>query len=218
MTIDRQSHQEQQRAAYAAVHDGLGQVPAEFETAGELATLMGRLPAHTPVRIAETVRVDPALPPGAPNVTAAAARITNLLEPPPIDVDNDQVPRYSRVVPGIELAAVIVAEGASVPDQTMAFQPYERAADALAIGDLDVVLDADVKLLTWLADTLVDPPTDEDTVPKWLEDVELRQQFVIEAERLRQSAARLAVLRTRVATYEAAARAEAKADQDRDHD
>lgn len=67
MAIDIRTLREQQRAAFAAVQAGLGQVPAEFYTAGELASLMAALPPDTPVHVAETARVDPDLPAETPH-------------------------------------------------------------------------------------------------------------------------------------------------------
>lgn len=210
-----QTLHEQQKAAFAAVKDGLGRVPAEFSTAGELAALMARLPPDTPVSVAETVRLDPGLELGVTqNCTAAAARIVKLLELATDEVVEDGQARDMGVLrPGVELGAVIVAVGATVPEETVAFQPYERAVEALDRGDLDAVLDGEVELLTWMANTLThDDPDDTETVPEWIADADLRDRLAVESERLRQAAARLGALRARVAVYQASQIAEAAAE------
>jgi hypothetical protein len=45
--------------------------------------------------------------------------------------------RVARVLPGVELGAFIVAEGAQVPERTAAFPPHEAAVEALQTGDVD---------------------------------------------------------------------------------
>lgn len=205
MTLDKRTVQAQQAAAMAVVRDVLGPVPAEFGTAGELAELMARLPADTPVSIAETVRIDPALQlQETDNRTAAVATVFTLVDrTDPVDVleDDGRVRTYGRVIPGVELGAVIVAEGTPVPARTTPFPPFERAQEALTAGALPVVLDAHVELLAWMAGTLTSPRAGTDsaaTVPDWAADDELREQLAVEADRLRHAAARLATLRERV--------------------
>jgi hypothetical protein len=214
--LDEGTLHEQQRALFAAVREALGQIPAEFTSAGELAALMAALPPGTPVSVAETVYVDPALELGTTaNATAAAATVVTLVDPDDLVdvVDNSgRTARYGRVVPGVELGAFIVADGGRVPGRTTPFPPHERGADAVRRGDLGVALDADVELLTWMAGTLSNPrpaTNDADTVPSWITDVDLCEQLRVEAERLRQSAARLTVLRARVDAHQAAEQAEA---------
>jgi len=193
---------------FAVVHAVLGLVPAQFTCAGELVALMAALPPGTPVRVAETVHIDPALELGETlNTTAAAATIVNVVELADAADDDGQIRRYGRVVPGVELGAYIVADGAVVPERTRPFPPHERAVDAVQHGALGVVLDADVELLTWMAGMLTDPeptgPVDMDTAPAWITDVDLREQLGVEAERLRQSAARLTALRARIIDHQA---------------
>lgn len=215
MRTDRRSFDEQQSAAAAAVQAGLGETPAEFDTAGQLAALMARLPADTPVSIAETVRMDPGLDLGTtPNHTAAVATMATLVDPDqPVDVvEQDGTVRYygGRPVPGVELGAVIVAEGCPVPKETIAFPSYERALDALGNGDLHVVLALQVQVLTWIASTLTAEPKPGDdphvvTMPQWTADTDLRERMASEAAHLRQAAARLDDLHARVAAHHAAA-------------
>jgi hypothetical protein len=193
---------------FAVVRTVLGRIPAQFTYAGELAALMAALPPDTPVRIAETVHIDPALELHATLNTTAAATIANLVDLVDAADVNGQIRRYGRVVPGVELGAYIIADGAVVPERTRPFPPHERAVDAIQHGDLAVVLDADIELLTWMAGMLTDPdptgPIDTDTAPAWITDIDLREQLGIEAERLRQSAARLTTLRARIVEHQTA--------------
>jgi hypothetical protein len=122
--IDGQTFRDQQAAAFAAVRAGLGGEQVEFETAADLAALMSRLPADTPVHIAETVHIDPDLRLGdEENYTAAAAHVITLLDPEPVDVlDDGEVSQTGRAVPAVELGAIIVARSRpAVPAVTVPF-------------------------------------------------------------------------------------------------
>ncbi|MFY1599831.1 hypothetical protein [Micromonospora sp. WMMD737] len=213
MAIDRQTLADQQQAAARAVTDVLARMPREFATAGELAALMAALPADTPVSVAWTVRADPDLPAGPTHIAYTAAGI-NLLEPDLVDViDVDsRVRSYGRLTPGVELGAVVVAEGQPAPAETVAYQPNERALDALGAGDAEATLTALVELLRWMAELLPDTPEGEDgtpeTVAQWVTDVSIRARLGIEATRLTYSAERLANLCRDLADREAAQLAE----------
>ncbi|OZV71705.1 hypothetical protein CA850_32935 [Micromonospora echinospora] len=218
MPIDRKTFSDQQTAAARAVTGVLARWSREFTTAGELAALMTALPAVTPVSVAWTVHVDPDLPDGVPTVTAATTRAVNLLEPDLVDVveDDGTVREYGRMTPGVELGAVIVAEGQPVPEKTVAYQPYERALDALSVGDIDTTLTALMELLRRIADLLPDAPTGPDgtpeTVAQWIDDAGIRARLGIEAIRWGYSADRLANLRRDLADREAA---QLREDQDK---
>ncbi len=209
---DWETFHQQQAAAAAAVQDALGDEPVEFTTAGELAALMARLPPHTPVSIVETVHIDPRLNlDDTSNRTTAAARSLSLVDPDPVDVvDDGEISRANRVIPGVELGAVIVGQDTTgVPSITVPFPAYERAVEALGDGDLSEVLRCQAELLTWMASTLArtdDDPDDADDemIPEWTLDEGLRAQVAVEGERLRQAAARLDTLRARVAEQDAA--------------
>ncbi len=216
--ISRQTLRKQQAAATKGVTGVLELLGGEFETASGLAALLSALPPDTPIHVAETIHVDPDLPPGTPTVTAAVARPIALVEPEPVDVVevDGRVQRYGRMVPGVELGAVIVAEGGSVPDRSVPWPWHERALDALGVGDIDGTLRAHARLLGEIAGLLTDTPPGPDgtpeTVPSWVPDADLRAQLGIEAERLRHSAARLDALRREIATREVARAAEEAAE------
>ncbi|KXK59266.1 hypothetical protein AWW66_25285 [Micromonospora rosaria] len=209
MTINRKAFVEEQAAQARAVSGVLARVPREFATAGELATLMAALPADTPVSIAWTVHVDPALAEGTPTVTAATARPVPLLTAELVDVaeDDGTVREYGRMVPGVELGAVVGADGQPVPDKTVPHQPYERALGALGVGDVDTTLAALAELVRWTADLLPDTPAGPDgtpeTVAQRVTDPGIRARLGIEAARLGYSANRLTTLRHDLADREA---------------
>jgi len=203
--ISRRALQQKATAEERIVDTVLDRLGREVETAGELATLMASLPACTPVSVAETMHVDPTLPPGTPTVTATRVKVIRLLVSEPVDVVevDGYKQQYAKMVAGVELGAVIVAEGQRVPDKTMPYSPAEQALDALGVGDVDATLAAYMRLLGEVAEILTDTPAGSDgmaeTVPSWIRDLDLRQQLGLEAERLRYSAARLDALRKRIA-------------------
>lgn len=185
-----------QAAEFQTVRQVLGAAPAEFANAGELAALLGKLPADTPVRVAETLQVSADLDPAVPTCTATVATVVPMLEEGGVAVrrPDGTSTRYGRLRPGVELAAVLVSADTVMPASTRPYQPYERACTALETGDLSGILAADVDLLGWMARTLADD------LPAWLPDGDdLAAAVAVEAERLRQAAARLAALHTQAA-------------------
>lgn len=226
MAIEWAEHQRQQVEAFEAIRAVLGDGPVEIRTAGDLVRLMSRLPPDTEVFAAETVRVDERLRLGeTPNRTAMLAELVpvgdaeNLIDL----VDNGEFLQAANITPAVRLGAFVIAANAvGAPVVSVPLQPYERAVEAFTEGDLGVVLDADVELLTWMANTLGSTRApvvgelyddfdhdervaedDRDRIP--VDDAELRERLGVEAERLRQAAVRLAALRGRHAVTEAAA-------------
>ncbi|MEV4494558.1 hypothetical protein AB0J84_02490 [Micromonospora arborensis] len=213
MTSNWQEYQERQAAAFAAVHEALVDHTIEIRTAGQLAKLMQRLPADTPITIASSTRMDPR-PPTDPTqrrtiTTAQAIPLDHPDKPVEVD-DGDEVCESIAITPAVELAAVIVAHDASgVPAMVVPAPAYERAVDAFRSGKPCVALDAQVELLNWMASTLgTTHPTDSDEedevdgVRTWIDDADLLAALDVEGGRLQQAAVRLAALRARVADYE----------------
>jgi len=83
------------------VHDVLGDKPVAFATAGELADLMARLPADTPVIVTHAIRVDPSLP-GSDDEERTVAAARAIAQPQMVTVAG-QVEQ--RPVPTVELGA-----------------------------------------------------------------------------------------------------------------
>ncbi|MEU1813018.1 hypothetical protein [Micromonospora aurantiaca (nom. illeg.)] len=177
--------------------DVLDRLGHEVGTAGEPAALMAALSASTPVSVAETLSVDAHLPPAAATVTSTVVKAIRLIESEPVDVveADGRIQRHSKVLPGIELGTVILAEGQQNPDKTVPYPAAEQALDALGGGDVDGTVAAYVRLLGEVAEILSDPPPGTagmpETVPSWIDDADLRQEVAVEAERLRYGAARL---------------------------
>lgn len=195
---------EQERAAVAALEDMLGEHPAEFATAGELATLMARLPADTPVHVARYTRVDPAFDwdGHAEERLAAAARVVTDLHDQRVETDEQGWQRLGgRHIPVVELGAVIVAEGVPVPPHTAAFEPADRALEAIHAYDPVAVLDAYRELVIDIAGVL-DGSLDASLYDLLDDDPDLCEQLRLEGNRLSHTAARLAQLRTLVAAYQ----------------
>src|SRR5436305_1420061 len=99
---------EQERTAFAALEHMLGEHPAEFATAGELAALMARLPADTPVHVARYTRVDPAFDQEGHDEErlAAAASVVTDLRDQRVETDEHGWQRLGgRHVPVVELGA-----------------------------------------------------------------------------------------------------------------
>jgi hypothetical protein len=210
VSIDVRTFQAHYEAEVAAAERRLGGTPAEFDTAGELAALMGRLPPDTKVFVAETVHIDPGLQlEETPNRTTAAATVLRITDPDKEMVEvvvEGQTCRFMQISPAVQLGAYIAAADApDVPKKTWPFPPHERAAEVMRLGDLAEALHAHVELLTWMAGSLTYTPVYQDasTAPAWVADMELREQLAVEAERLRQTAARLIRLRGRVAANQA---------------
>jgi hypothetical protein len=95
------------------------------------------------------------------------------------------------------LGSVVVAQGEPAPAQTVAYGPSERITEALYTGDGAGMLDAFIELVRDVAGRL--DGIDDASLQEWLTDKDLAGQLEVEGDRLRQSAARLAVLRDRVA-------------------
>jgi hypothetical protein len=175
------------------VHDVLGEEPVEFATAGELADLMARLPANTPVIVAHAIRVDPALAGSNDEErTAAAAQAVALPQMVPVAGQLEQ-----RPVPTVELGAFYAAENRPVPATTIAVSPYDRAVEAILDGDDDTMFAAFHELLRFVAGSL-DGQEDASLYEQLAGDPVLTAQAELDAALLRHAAERLAALRVRI--------------------
>ena len=186
-------------ATLAALRQSLGERPIEVATAGQLAALLARIPADTPLAVIEHLRVDPDLDEGSTESrTAVTAEVDTVFADEPIEaVDAHGRPDfYGCAVAGLALGAVRVARDGCLPVRSVAAQPYEQAIEALHTGDADGMLAAFDELIRFVAGML--DGIDDATLQEWIVDEDLAGQLQVEGDRLRQSAARLAVLRSRV--------------------
>ncbi|RKF23891.1 hypothetical protein [Micromonospora globbae] len=221
MFSDRDENQEQQAAAFAAARDALRDHTIEIRTAGQLARLMDRLPADTPITVAGTTHIDQDLPTDyRPTRTITIARVAPVSDTPVNADDGDQLDDITAILPAVELGAVVVAGNAlGVSVAAVPAPAYERAVEALAVGEPCIALEAQVRLLTWMAKSIgarrlddLDGRDEVDGIQRWIDDPELLAALSVEAERLRQAAARLVALHARVADYEIAAEVTAVAE------
>ena len=175
----------------------LGEQPAEFSTTGELAALLSQLPADTPVRVLEALRQDPA-------VLAAGVeeRLTYAAQRHDPD-DRDPVV--------VTLGAYYATPDRPTPADTIAVNPYDRAIEAVHDADDDMLFDALREMLTFIAGSL-DGDEDAGLFEALTGDPRLAERARLEAQLVREAAARLSTLRTRIAHHLAAPNADPPAE------
>ncbi|BCJ65721.1 hypothetical protein [Polymorphospora rubra] len=187
-----------QPTRYDEVRRVLGRTPVEFGSAGELAELMARLPAGTPVRVADRVRVDPCLDEGVTEsrVATAAIAVARIEAGTSREPGEDQTDRVVPEVAEVLLGTYIVAEDKPVPAHTVAYGAYERAFEALHAGEVGTVLEM-LRELVREAGYLLTGEFDSG-VPDGISDDDLRGQACVEGGRLVQAALRIDALRKRL--------------------
>jgi hypothetical protein len=195
---------EQLYARHAATLAGLrrvfGERPIEVATTGELGALLLLVPADTPLAVDGVVRIDPDLDEGVmESRTAVVAAAETVFADTPIEaVDAGGASDfYGAAVAGVVLGAVRVSYDGALPVRSVAAEPYDRAIEALHAGDPDSMLAALHELICFVAGMI--DGTDDANLQEWIADADVRGQLAVEGDRLRQSAQRLAVLRSRVA-------------------
>lgn len=193
---DRAGSNDERPVSADPVHDVLGNQPVEFTTAGELANLMARLPADTPVMVAHAIRIDPSLP-GSEDEERTVAAARALALPRMVRVAG-QVEQ--RPVPTVELGAFYAARHRPVPATTIPVNPYSRAVEAILAGDDDTMFVAFRELLRFVAGSL-DGQEDASLYEQIEGDPALTAQAELDAALLRHVAERLAALRIRIGGY-----------------
>jgi hypothetical protein len=194
------------------VTDALGADEIEIRNAGHLAKVMARLPAGTPVVLAETTRTDPRLREDDDRRTAILAQAVPI-EAPDITAEtdpDDEITDCPAFQPAVQLGAVLISQQGRVPIfLTVPLPAQQRAEEAMTEGELEPALAAYIQLLTWMASTLAPPSDDgsdyESAHLDRIEDASLRNAISSEAEQLDHAGRRLAALHFRVADYEMAA-------------
>ncbi|HET6483786.1 MAG TPA: hypothetical protein VFG35_27600 [Actinoplanes sp.] len=194
------------------VTDALGADEIEIRNAGHLAKVMARLPAGTPVVLADTTRTDPRLREDDDRRTAMVAQAVPI-EAPDITAEtdpDDEITDCPAFQPAVQLGAVVVSRQGRVPMfLTVPLPAQQHAEEAVTEGELEPALAAYIQLLAWMASTLVTPSDDrpdyESAHLDRIEDASLRDAISSEAEQLDHAARRLAALHARVADYEMAA-------------
>jgi hypothetical protein len=158
-----------------------------------VAALLNRLPADTPVRVLQYLRQDPAvLAPGVEERLTYAAQRHDADDRDPVVVT---------------LGAYYAAPDRALPADTVAVDPYDRAIEAVHDADDDALFDALREMLTFAAGNL-DGDEDASLFEAIEDDPQLAERARLEAQLLREAAARLATLRARIGRHLAAQDAE----------
>lgn len=196
----REQLEENAAAALATLRDAIGDRPVEVATTGELAALLARVPADTALLVDEHLRIDPDLDEATTETRHAvqATAVCAFADEPVVAVDqNGGHDVYMRRIAAVMLGGVVVAQGRPASALSVAYGASERITEALYTGDGAGMLDAFVELVRDVAGRL--DGSDDASLLEWLTDKDLAGQLEVEGDRLRQSAARLGVLRDRVA-------------------
>ena len=106
MTIEWEDYRRRRDEAFAAVQAVIGDRPVQVRTAGDLATLMLRLPSDTEVVVAPVIRVDERLRLGEqPHRTAVLAELIPVGDPEVrVDlVDDGEYRQEVDITPAVQL-------------------------------------------------------------------------------------------------------------------
>ncbi len=172
---------------------------------------MARLPADTPIVLAETARIDPRLRGDDDRRTAVFARVVPFEAEIAHDTDvSDEEGAYPPCQPAVQLGTVVIGKVASgTPHLTVPLPAQQRAEEAVIEGELEPALAAFAELLAWMARTLTASPDNdlgyENAHLDRIEDAGLRAATDGEAEKLDRISQSVSALRARVAEYEAVA-------------
>ncbi len=196
---------------FTDIADALGAEEIEIRNAGQLAVVMARLPADTPIFLADTARIDPRLRGDDDRRTAVVAQVVPLEVEIAHDTDlSDEEGAYPPCRPAVRLGTVVVGNTASgAPHLTVPLPAQQRAKEAVIEGELEPALAAFAELLAWMARTLTASPDNdlgfENAHLDRIEDADLRAAIDSEAEQLDRISQSVSALYARVADYEAAA-------------
>lgn len=198
--LSREQLEERHAAALSALRAAVGDRPIEVATAGDLAELLARIPADTPLFVDEHVRIDPDLDEGTTETrTAVQATVVSAFADETVEALDEHGGRdvYMHQAAGLMLGGVLTPQGAPAPARSVAYGAQQRITEALYAGDGAGMLDAFAEILRDVAEYL--DGIGDTSLLEWLADKDLAGQLKVEGSRLRQSAARLAALRDRVA-------------------
>jgi hypothetical protein len=175
-------------AAPAARRGAGGRV--EFRTAADLAALLGRLPADTPVRIEDGFREDPRVDTydGRERLVYAAWQQES---PSGSEPDSPAA---------VMLGAFYALADPPVPAATVAVSPYDRAIEAVHAADHDTLFTAFRELLRFIAGH-VDGIDDAHLFEAIEDNPRLAARAELEAQLLREAADRLDTLHDRIGAH-----------------
>ena len=174
-----------QRPSRAGEPADLDAAVAVFHTVADLAALLSRLPADTPVQVADCLREDPRI-----HTTAGPVRLVYALE------REDGPDKNKPAV--VTLGAFYTLADRSVPDVTVPVSPYDRAVEAVHAADYDALFAAFRQMLHFVAGS-IDGQEDAALYEEVIEDnPHLAARAELEAQLLREAAARLDTLRSHI--------------------
>jgi hypothetical protein len=189
-------------AVVAPIEAALGADQIAVATTGQLIEVLSRLPADTPLTVAQHAQVDADMQINVEEeeLLAGIWPVTLWKRTPH---GEDRLPRYdSATVGGVEIGACFVAEGNPLPERTVPWSAHERVVAMLHAGDPVGMLDGCRELVDDVAGWL---GRDDERLLEWTADApDLSDQIDVEGRRLAQAAERLALLRDQVAEHLAA--------------
>jgi len=197
-SVDIKEKQEKYEAAASELQETLGEMPVEFATAGELMALLSRIPADTPVKLAWCLRE----PPRTNDDDLDNDRLTAAVHPTRMeDVTvlrrpDGYITTLSWPVAAVSLGAFLVPQHRPVPTVTVPANPYDRAVEAMHDGDDEAMFAAYREMLNDIADGL--DGAGDASLYETITDPAIIERAEAEAQLLRDAAARLGALYTRI--------------------
>ncbi|MFI5838024.1 hypothetical protein ACIA5A_30575 [Micromonospora sp. NPDC051300] len=186
-------------AVIAPIEAALGADQVAVATIGQLIEVLSRLPADTPLTVAEYTMAAAGLSYADEEETLAVVRpaaLTTRTSRGPSEIALYDPP----LVAGVELGACRIAEGAPLPQDMTPWCPHERVVAMMHAGEPVAMLDGCQQLVDDVAGWL---GRDDESLLEWTADTpDLRDQIEIEGLRLAHAARRLAQLRDQIAAYE----------------
>jgi hypothetical protein len=183
----------------APIEQALGADQVAVATTGQLIEVLSRLPADTPLTVAQYAMAAAGLTYADEEEAVAVVWPATLTKRTPRGPG--EVPPYdSSTVAGVELGACLVVDGAPLPQDMAPWCPHERVAAMLHAGEPVAMLDGCQELVADVAGWL---GRDDESLLEWTADTpDLRDQIEVEGRRLAHAAHRLAQLRDQVAASE----------------
>jgi hypothetical protein len=184
----------------APIEQALGADQVAVATTGQLIDVLSRLPADTPLTVAQYAMAAGGLTYADDEDAVAVVWPATLTQRTPRQPG--EIPPYDMsTVAGVELGACLVAQGAPLPQDMAPWCPHERVAAMMQAGEPVAMLAGCQELVDDVAGWL---GRDDESLLEWTADTpDLREQIEIEGRRLAHAAQRLAQLRDQVAAAEA---------------
>lgn len=195
--VDIEAKQQEFEDAVAALNLVLGDKPAEFATAGDLAALLSRVPVDTPVEVAWCLRETERTGEQVDNDRLTSAAYLAKGKGVHVTVQPDgRLTSLSWPVVTVRLGAFYTPQGQAVPAETVPISPCERAVEAMLGADDEMLFAALQEMINDVADAL--DGNGDASFHESLTDPALIERVELEAQLLREAAARLGTLYSRI--------------------